>query len=469
MAFVTPGFHLTPWSSSKPRLVRKLRSTNFLPRPNLRAQAWSHALRSAPPTPLVIKSPLLVSMSVAAPPKILISGAPASGKGTQCEFIVQKYDVVHISTGDMLRAAVRNSTPLGLKAKSYMDSGALVPDELVISMLKERITQHDCVKKGWLLDGFPRTAVQAKALDEADVLPSAVVVLEVADDALIERVVGRRTDPETGKIYHMSFSPPTDPEVEARLVQRSDDTEEKARVRLKTYYTHAQSINDHYGSDVSLSVSEESIASNTSGSGEGSSSESSKYMPVAEFVRRAEEAYERGVLLDQDVNWSGQATADTPESAGTSSYADLARRLDLVLGDVLALVSFAYIGRYSHGNKSLDFEVLKTAAPFISAWLISSPLLGAYTRAATANIPATLKYFVRAWAVAVPMGIGLRGVVTDHVPPVVFAVISLVATLLLMGSWRTLYVLIRGDETDSARRGGVVETFKMVTTLLRRW
>lgn len=440
MAFVTPGFHLTPWSSSKPRLVRKLRSTNFLPRPNLRAQAWSHALRSAPPTPLVIKSPLLVSMSVAAPPKILISGAPASGKGTQCEFIVQKYDVVHISTGDMLRAAVRNSTPLGLKAKSYMDSGALVPDELVISMLKERITQHDCVKKGWLLDGFPRTAVQAKALDEADVLPSAVVVLEVADDALIERVVGRRTDPETGKIYHMSFSPPTDPEVEARLVQRSDDTEEKARVRLKTYYTHAQSINDHYGSvlkkidgnrkkedvfqdlcsvidsslespekDVSLSVSEESIASNTSGSGEGSSSESSKYMPVAEFVRRAEEAYERGVLLDQDVNWSGQATADTPESAGTSSYADLARRLDLVLGDVLALVSFAYIGRYSHGNKSLDFEVLKTAAPFISAWLISSPLLGAYTRAATANIPATLKYFVRAWAVAVPMGIGLRG------------------------------------------------------------
>lgn len=440
MAFVAPGFNLTPLSSTKSRLVDKLRSSSFLCRPNPRTQAWSHALRSAPQQPLVVKTPLLLSMNIAAPPKILISGAPASGKGTQCEFIVQKYDVVHISTGDMLRAAVRNSTPLGLEAKSYMDSGDLVPDELVISMLKERITQQDCVEKGWLLDGFPRTQVQAKALDEADILPSAVIVLEVADEALIERVVGRRTDPETGKIYHMTFSPPNDPEVQARVVQRSDDTEEKARVRLKTYYTHAQSINDHYGSvlkkidgnrkkedvfqdlcavidsslespgkELSPYESEDNTPPNTNGSGYASSSESSKYMPVAEFVRRAEEAYERGVLLNQDVNWSGQAAADTLDSAGTSSYADLARRLDLVFGDVVALVSFAYIGRYSHGNKSFDFEVLKTAAPFISAWLISSPLLGAYTRAATANVPTTLKYFVRAWAVAVPMGIGLRG------------------------------------------------------------
>ncbi|CAN8067789.1 unnamed protein product [Agarophyton chilense] len=430
-------------------------------------------------------------MTVTATPKILISGAPASGKGTQCEFIVNKYGVVHISTGDMLRAAVRNSTPLGLKAKSYMDSGKLVPDDLVISMLKERITQPDCVQKGWLLDGFPRTAVQAQALGDAGILPSAVVVLEVEDDVLIERVVGRRSDPETGKIYHMTFSPPTDPQVAARLVQRSDDTEEKARVRLETYYTHAQSINDHYGAvlkkvdgnrsknavfddlsaiiDTSVASANKDIESGDAPGYGSTPTDSSRYMPVAEFVRRAEQAYERGVLRDEDVNWSGQATMDAPDSTGTSSYADLGRRLDLVIGDTVALLAFAYIGRFSHGSKSIDFGVLKTAAPFLSAWFVTSPLLGVYTRAATANLSEALKYFVRAWAIAMPMGIGLRGVVTDHVPPVAFAAISLVATLILMGSWRALFVVVRGEETENARRAGLVDTFRMVSTLLRRW
>lgn len=382
-------------------------------------------------------------MDVADTPKILISGPPASGKGTQCELIKEKYGVAHISTGDMLRLAVRNSTELGLQAKSYMDSGALVPDHLVISLLKERIKQLDCSKNGWLLDGFPRTAVQAQALDDAGVTPSSVMTLEVKDEILIERVVGRRSDPDTGKIYHLKFNPPTDPQVNARLKQRSDDTEEKAKVRLKTYYTHAQSINDHYGSvvrridgnrakedvfkdlcliiDTSDKNSENKDESDLPGSALSASEDKSsgkptpkanKSIPVADFVRRAEEAYERGVLNNEDVNWSGQATADSPEDIGTSTYADLGRRFDLVIGDVLALVVFAYIGRASHGSKALDFEILKTAAPFVSAWLVCSPLLGAYTRAATVNVATTLKYFVRAWAVAVPMGIGIRGMLS---------------------------------------------------------
>ncbi|KAI0564815.1 adenylate kinase [Gracilaria domingensis] len=436
MAFVTPVVQPRCSSRSRSRVVCGLKPTEFVPRPNLRAQSWSHALRPQRRPPLVVRSPVLPSMSVSTTPKILISGAPASGKGTQCEFIVEKYGVVHISTGDMLRAAVRNATSLGLEAKAYMDSGKLVPDDLVISMLKERITQPDCVEKGWLLDGFPRTAVQAQALDEAGILPSSVVVLEVDDDVLIERVVGRRSDPETGKIYHMTFSPPTDPEVAARLVQRSDDTEEKARVRLETYYTHAKSINDHYGEvlkkidgnrskdvvfgDLSAIIDSSSSPSNSDdyesakneadGPGSGSTdSGSSRYMAVSDFVRRAEEAYERGMLREEDVNWSGQATADIPNSAGTSSYSDLGRRVDLVIGDAITLIAFAYIGRFHHGVKSFDFDVLKTAAPFLSAWFVTSPLLGAYTRAATANVSAALKYFVRAWAIAMPMGIGLRG------------------------------------------------------------
>lgn len=422
--------------------TNSLRVSAFIPAAHsLRVSpAWSTVLRPSQTQPLVIWAPALASVSVstAPPPHILISGPPASGKGTQCEYIVRKYDVVHISTGDMLRSAVKNKTTLGVKAKSYMDEGRLVPDDLVISMLKERIAEDDCVQKGWLLDGFPRTAVQAEALTEANILPDAVVILEVEEDVLIERVVGRRTDPETGKIYHMKFSPPSDPDVIGRLTQRSDDTEEKARVRLDNYYKHARSIQGHYASmlskvdgnrdkadvftdisdiiDTSLSGDDTDgknddpplagVASTNIGSEDN---RSTKGIPVAEFVRRAEEAYERGRLEDEDVNWSGQACADSPESSGTSGYGDLARRLDLVFGDILALLTFAYIGRAYHGDKSLSFGVVQTAAPFIAAWLATSPLLGAYTRAATGNVPATLKSFARSWAVAVPMGIGLRG------------------------------------------------------------
>lgn len=384
---------------------------------------------------------ILASADVAAnPPNILISGAPASGKGTQCEFLVSHYGVVHISTGDMLRAAVKAESQLGLEAKAFMDAGELVPDELVISLLKDRILQDDCRMHGWLLDGFPRTAVQARALSDAGIIPSSVILLDVPDAVLIDRVIGRRLDPETGKIYHVKYNAPVDPAVVARLTRRSDDTEEKVRVRLKNYYTHAQSILEQYAGrvrringnrakedvfedlvyvidegddgdssdddDFTLTAKFGDVETTTTDS---SSPDSTSPLSVSEFVRKAEEAFEEGVIRNQNVTWSGQAGLDTSNSDGTSSYADLSRRLDVAFGDAIAILLFAYIGRSTHGDNAIDLELFKTAAPFLASWFFMSPLLGAYTRPATANVMSTLLSFSRAWAVSVPMGLALRG------------------------------------------------------------
>ncbi|KAG7356842.1 adenylate kinase-domain containing protein [Nitzschia inconspicua] len=177
---------------------------------------------------------------------IIIAGAPASGKGTQCEIIKEKFGVVHLSTGDMLRAAVAAGTEVGKKAKDFMDSGKLVPDEVIIGIVKDRLMEEDCQKMGWLLDGFPRTQAQAKALEEAGVSADCFLFLDVPDEVLVERVVGRRTDPVTGKIYHMTFSPPEDEEIASRLEQRSDDTEEKVKVRLEQFHTNVDAVKDSY-------------------------------------------------------------------------------------------------------------------------------------------------------------------------------------------------------------------------------
>jgi len=182
------------------------------------------------------------------PPKIIISGAPASGKGTQCEMITSAFGVVHLSTGDMLRAAVAAETEVGLCAKDYMDNGKLVPDDVIIGIVKDRLEEGDCAEKGWLLDGFPRTKAQADALAEAGIESDCFVFLNVPDEALVERVVGRRTDPETGKIYHLKFSPPESEEVTARLVQRSDDTEEKVKVRLEQFHANVEAVKGSYES-----------------------------------------------------------------------------------------------------------------------------------------------------------------------------------------------------------------------------
>jgi adenylate kinase len=184
---------------------------------------------------------------------IIIAGAPASGKGTQCEIIKEKFGIVHLSTGDMLRAAVAAGTEVGKKAKDYMDSGKLVPDEVIIGIVKDRLEEEDCKTQGWLLDGFPRTQAQAKALEEAGVTADCFLFLDVPDEILVERVVGRRTDPATGKIYHMTFSPPEDEEVMKRLEQRSDDTEEKIKVRLDQFKTNVEAVKDSY-TDIMVTI-----------------------------------------------------------------------------------------------------------------------------------------------------------------------------------------------------------------------
>ncbi|KAL6331485.1 hypothetical protein AAG906_011425 [Vitis piasezkii] len=189
---------------------------------------------------------LRVSCAISEPLKVMISGAPASGKGTQCEMIVQKFGLVHISTGDLLRSEVSSGSEIGNKAKEYMDTGRLVPDEVVIMMVTARISQEDAKEKGWLLDGFPRTFAQAQSLEKLKIRPDVYIVLDVPDQILIDRCVGRRVDPVTGKIYHLKFFPPENEEIKARLVTRSDDTEEKVKSRLEIYKKNAEAILSTY-------------------------------------------------------------------------------------------------------------------------------------------------------------------------------------------------------------------------------
>ena len=179
---------------------------------------------------------------------LVLFGAPGAGKGTQAKFIIDKYGIPQISTGDILRAAIANQTKLGLEAKSFMDAGKLVPDEVVNGLVAERLAQPDC-EKGFIMDGFPRTVVQAKPLDE--ILAKLgkkiekVIALNVPDSDIIERITGRRTSKLTGKIYHIKFNPPVD-EKEEDLVQRADDTEEVVVKRLETYHSQTAPVLDYY-------------------------------------------------------------------------------------------------------------------------------------------------------------------------------------------------------------------------------
>ncbi|KAK4352750.1 hypothetical protein RND71_028268 [Anisodus tanguticus] len=174
----------------------------------------------------------------AEPLRIMISGAPASGKGTQCELITKKYGLVHIAAGDLLRAEIAAGSENGKQAKEYMDKGQLVPDEIVVTMVKERLNGPDSQEKGWLLDGYPRSSSQSIALKEFGFQPDLFILLEVPEEILVERVVGRRLDPVTGKIYHLKYSPPETEEIAARLAQRFDDTDEKA---CKIAFAHSPS------------------------------------------------------------------------------------------------------------------------------------------------------------------------------------------------------------------------------------
>ncbi|XP_043806516.1 adenylate kinase 5, chloroplastic isoform X2 [Manihot esculenta] len=189
---------------------------------------------------------LKVNCSTSEPLKVMISGAPASGKGTQCELIVNKFGLVHISTGDILRAEVSAGTDIGKKAKEFMNAGRLVPDEIVTDMVTARLSREDVKQKGWLLDGYPRSFAQAESLEKLKIRPDVYVVLDVPDEILIDRCIGRRLDPVTGKIYHIKNFPPETEEIKARLITRPDDTEEKVKSRLEIYKLNAEAIFSTY-------------------------------------------------------------------------------------------------------------------------------------------------------------------------------------------------------------------------------
>ncbi|WP_294768190.1 adenylate kinase [uncultured Rhodoferax sp.] len=181
--------------------------------------------------------------------RLILLGAPGAGKGTQATFICQKYGIPQISTGDMLRAAVKAGTPLGLQADAVMKSGGLVSDDLIINLVKERIAQPDCAK-GFLFDGFPRTIPQADAMKAAGVALDYVVEIDVPFDAIIERMSGRRSHPASGRTYHVKFNPPKiegkDDVTGEPLVQRPDDQEETVKKRLDVYSAQTRPLVEYY-------------------------------------------------------------------------------------------------------------------------------------------------------------------------------------------------------------------------------
>lgn len=180
--------------------------------------------------------------------RLILIGPPGAGKGTQAEYLVERFQIPHISSGDMLRAAVTAGTDLGQQADGFMKAGQLVPDELVIAMIIERTARPDCAK-GFILDGFPRTRPQAEALavdlTKADVTLDAVVLIEVPDSLILERITGRRMDPETGDIYHAQFKPPP-ADIAHRVVQRQDDTAAACTARLEKYHAETAPIIPFY-------------------------------------------------------------------------------------------------------------------------------------------------------------------------------------------------------------------------------
>lgn len=181
--------------------------------------------------------------------RIILLGAPGAGKGTQAKFVMESYAIPQISTGDMLRAAVKAESPLGLQVKDIMASGGLVSDDIIISLVKERIAQEDC-KNGFLFDGFPRTIPQAEALSAAGVQIDHVVEIDVEDEEIVKRLSGRRVHPDSGRIYHLLYNPP---KVEGKddvtgepLIQRDDDKEETVRKRLAVYHDQTKPLVNFY-------------------------------------------------------------------------------------------------------------------------------------------------------------------------------------------------------------------------------
>lgn len=189
--------------------------------------------------------------------RIILLGAPGAGKGTQAQFIMEKYGIPQISTGDMLRAAVKSGSELGLQAKELMDNGKLVTDALVIALVKERIKQDDC-RNGFLLDGFPRTIPQADAMKEAGITVDFVLEFDVPDEIIVDRIIGRRVHAGSGRVYHVKYNPPKtenkDDVTGEELTIRKDDQEETVRKRLVEYHQLTAPLIQYYQKEAQMSV-----------------------------------------------------------------------------------------------------------------------------------------------------------------------------------------------------------------------
>ena len=181
--------------------------------------------------------------------KLILLGAPGAGKGTQAEILCKELNIPTISTGNILRAAIKNGTPTGLKAKSYMDAGQLVPDEVIIGIVTERLAEADCAG-GYILDGVPRTIAQAEALEQGGIQFDAVVSIEISDETIMERMSGRRVCESCGASYHLVAVPPKTPGVcdscGGQLVQRKDDAPETVKARLEVYHKETEPLKDFY-------------------------------------------------------------------------------------------------------------------------------------------------------------------------------------------------------------------------------
>jgi len=181
--------------------------------------------------------------------RIILLGMPGAGKGTQARFLMEKYGIPQISTGDMLRAAIKSGTPLGAQARSYMDRGALVPDEIVIALVRERVKAEDCLR-GFIVDGFPRTIPQAEALRRVGIDIDFVLNIDVSDEEILRRMSGRFVHPASGRSYHVVFNQPRvagkDDVTGDALVQRDDDKEETVKKRITTYHAQTKPLVEYY-------------------------------------------------------------------------------------------------------------------------------------------------------------------------------------------------------------------------------
>lgn len=203
--------------------------------------------------------------------KLILLGPPGAGKGTQAKAICEKYSIPQISTGDMLRAAVRAETSLGIEAKKVMDTGELVSDDLILQLVRDRISEDDCAS-GYLLDGFPRTIAQAEGMKKLGIGVDFVVELQVADAEIIERISGRRIHLASGRVYHVKFNPPKtenlDDESGEPLIQRDDDTEQTVRKRLQVYHEQTAPLIDYYSDNEDKNSDDDPVSVRVNGSGD---------------------------------------------------------------------------------------------------------------------------------------------------------------------------------------------------------